>query len=195
MSSKTALALTSKKYSLFQQETPIIPPWQKKRKRKGMSQNTRAQNSGQKGNLRRNNPPQHNIRPLPPQEADQEGDELPLVARRRTMRHQPRRETRTRRLKQRIGTLTKLVNMLVTALGQNADNATPAIPPGRKVYLLQRAGTSRQARPKQTLKRDEGVLGIHVATLANQGTKMEEMRQKYMCPNTPETRCLIDLNE
>ena len=57
----------------------------------------------------------------------------------------------------------------------------------RKVYLLKKAGTSRQARPKRTLKHDEGVLGVDVAALGDQGTKMEEMRQKYMCPNIPET--------
>ena len=65
----------------------------------------------------------------------------------------------------------------------------------RKVYLLKRAGMSRQARPKQTLKRVEGVPSVDVAALGDQGTKMEEMRQNYMCPNTPETRCSIDYNE
>ena len=33
-------------------------------------------------------------------------------------------------LEQRIDTLTELVNTLVTGLGQNAANVTPAIPPG-----------------------------------------------------------------
>ena len=95
-----------------------------------MSQNTRAQNSGQEGDLKRNNPPQYNLRLLPPQVEEQEGDEPPSVARRRTTRHQPRREMRTERLEQRIDMLIELVNMLVTALGQNAANVTPAIPPG-----------------------------------------------------------------
>ena len=45
-------------------------------------------------------------------------------------RHQPHCETRTERLEQRIDTLTELVNTLVTTLGQNEANATPAIPPG-----------------------------------------------------------------
>ena len=95
-----------------------------------MSQNTRAQNSGQEGELRRNNPPQYNLRPLLPQVEEQEGNKPPSVARRRTTRHQPRRETRTKCLEQRIDTLTDLVNTLVTALGQNATNATPTIPLG-----------------------------------------------------------------
>ena len=61
---------------------------------------------------------------------EQEGDEPPPMARRRTTKHQPHRETRTKHLEQRIDTLTELVNTLVTTLGQNAANATPAIPPG-----------------------------------------------------------------
>ena len=60
----------------------------------------------------------------------QEGDEPPLVARRRTQRHQPRRETRTEHLEQCIDTLTEFVNTLVTTLSQNVANATPTIPPG-----------------------------------------------------------------
>ena len=51
------------------------------------------------------------------------------MVRRQTTRRQPRREMRTKRLEQRIDMLTELVNTLVTALGQNAANATPAIPP------------------------------------------------------------------
>ena len=93
-----------------------------------MSQNTRAQNSSQKGDLIRNNAPQYNLRPLLPQVEEQEGDEPPLVARRRVTRHQSCRETRTERLEQRINTLTELVNTLVIALSQNAANVTPAIP-------------------------------------------------------------------
>ena len=95
-----------------------------------MSQNTRAQNSGQEGDLRRNNPPPYNLRPFQPQVKEQEGDEPPLMARRRTTRHQPRRETRIEHLEQRIDKLTELVNTLVTNLGQNAANVTHAIPPG-----------------------------------------------------------------
>ena len=95
-----------------------------------MSQNTRAQNSGQEGDLRRNNPPPYNICPLQPQVEEQEGDKPPPVARKRTTRHRPHRETRTERLEQRSDTLTELVNTLVTTLGQNVANATPAIPPG-----------------------------------------------------------------
>ena len=61
---------------------------------------------------------------------EQEGDEPPLVARRRTTRHQPRREARTECLEQSSDALTKLVNALETTLGQNAANATSAIPSG-----------------------------------------------------------------
>ena len=88
----------------------------------------KGSNSGQEGDLRRNKPPPYNIRPLQPQVEEQEGDEPLPVARRRTTRHQPRRETRTERLEQRIDTLTELVNMLVATPGQNAANATPVIP-------------------------------------------------------------------
>ena len=58
---------------------------------------------------------------------EQEGDEPPPVAERRATRCQPRRETRTKHLEQRINTLTELVNTLVAALGQNAANVTHAI--------------------------------------------------------------------
>ena len=95
-----------------------------------MSQNTRTYNSGQEGDLRRNNPLPYNLHPLQPQIEEQEGDEPPRVARRRMTRRQPRCETRTESLEQRIDTLTELVNTLVIALGQNAANVTPAIPPG-----------------------------------------------------------------
>ena len=61
---------------------------------------------------------------------EQKGGGPPPVARRRATRHQPRRETRTECLEQRIDILTELVSTLVTALGQNAANAIPAIPPG-----------------------------------------------------------------
>ena len=50
-----------------------------------------------------------------------------MVERRAAM---PCRETRTKRLVQRIDTLTELVNTLVAALGQNVANVAPAIPPG-----------------------------------------------------------------
>ena len=43
---------------------------------------------------------------------------------------QPRCETRMECLEQSIDTLIELVNTLVAALGQNAANVTPAIPPG-----------------------------------------------------------------
>ena len=95
-----------------------------------MSQNTKTHNSGQEGGSRRNDPPPYNLRPLQPQEEEQEGNEQPPMARRQKTRRQPRRETRTERLEQRIDMLTELVNTLVTALDQNAANATPAIPPG-----------------------------------------------------------------
>ena len=95
-----------------------------------MSQNTRAQDSGQDGDLRRNNPPQYNHCPLPPRVEEQRGDEPPPMARRRTTRHQPLCEMRTKHLEQRIDMLTELVNTLVMVLGQNAANATPAILPG-----------------------------------------------------------------
>ena len=95
-----------------------------------MSQNIRAQNSGQEGDLRRNNPPQYNLHHLPPLVEEQEGDEPLLVARGRTTRHQPHRKTRMEHLEQCIDMLTELVNTLVTVLGQNAANVTPAIPPG-----------------------------------------------------------------
>ena len=61
----------------------------------------------------------------------------------------------------------------------------------RRVYLLKRAGMSRQAMPRQTLMHVEGARGVGV----EQGMKIEEMHQTYMCPNTPETRCSIDSNE
>ena len=112
----------------------------------------------------------------------------------RATRHQHRHEMRTGRLEQLIDTLTELANTLVTTLGQNAANATFAISirgsllltrRARKVYLLKRAGTSQQARPKQTPMHVEGVLGVDIAALGEQGMKMEEMHQSYMCSNTP----------
>ena len=95
-----------------------------------MSYNTKAHNSGQDATPRSNNPPQYNLRPFRPQVEEQEGDELPLVVERRAARHQPCRETRTECLEQCFNILTELVRMLVVALGQNASNVAPAIPPG-----------------------------------------------------------------
>ena len=74
--------------------------------------------------------PQYNLCPLCPQVKEQEGEEPPRVVGRRVARRQPHGETRTEHLEQRIDTLTELVNTLVTALGQNAANVAPAIPPG-----------------------------------------------------------------
>ena len=88
----------------------------------------RTQNSDQEGDPRRNNPQQYNLRPLLPQVEEQEGDEPPPMARIRVARRQPHRETRTECLEQCIDMLIELVNTLVTALGQNAANVTPAIP-------------------------------------------------------------------
>ena len=95
-----------------------------------MSQNTKAQNSSQNADPRRNNPPQYSLRPLHPQVEEQEGGELPPMVERRAARHQPRHEMRMKRLEQRIDTLTELVNTLVAALGQNATNVAPSIPLG-----------------------------------------------------------------
>ena len=92
-------------------------------------------------------------------------------------------ETRTRCLEQRIDALIELVNTLVIALGQKADNATPAIPLGI---------------PLANVEGEEGVPPQEsgdVAALGDQGTKMEEMCHNYMCPNTPKTRCSIDSHE
>ena len=74
--------------------------------------------------------PQYNLRPFLPQVEEQEGEEPPCVVGRRAVRHQPRCETRTEHLEQRINTLTELVNTLVTALGQNATNVALTIPSG-----------------------------------------------------------------
>ena len=99
-------------------------------KKKKLSQNTRTQNSDQVGDPRRNNPSQYNLRLLLPQVKEQEGDEPPLVGRRRKARRQPHRETRKECIEQLINTLTELVNTLVAAFGKNAANVAPAIPPG-----------------------------------------------------------------
>ena len=138
-----------------------------------MSQNTRTQNGGQEGDPRRNNPPQYNFRPLLPKVEEQEDDEPPPVARRRAARHQPHRETRTKRLEQRVDMLTELVNTLVTALGQNTANVTLVIPP--RLNILKRAEMPRQARPKPTLVRVGVALGIDAIAL--QGAKIKKLPQ------------------
>ena len=119
MSSKIALALTSKNY--LARKSPLSTPGYVKKKKKKeiekMSQNTRTQNSSQEGDPRRNNPPQYNLSPFLPQLGEQEGDEPLPVARGRAARRQPRHEMRTEHLEQRIDTLTALVNTLVAALG------------------------------------------------------------------------------
>ena len=164
-----------------------------------MSQNTRAQNSGQEGDLWRNNPTPYNLRPLQPQVEEQKGDEPLHVARRRTTRHQPRRETRTERLKQRIDMLTELVNKLVATLGQNAANATPAIPPGiplanaegEEVLPPQEGGEVAVGGTRQTPMYDERAHGVGV----EQGTKIGETHQTHVHPNMPETQYSVGLNE
>ena len=83
-----------------------------------------------KHDQRRNNPPQYDLSPFLPQVEEQEGDEPPPMARRRAARCQPRHETRTECLEQRIDMLTELVNTLVVALGQNMANVAPTIPSG-----------------------------------------------------------------
>ena len=45
----------------------------------------------------------------------------------------------------------------------------------RRVYLLKRVGTSRQVKPRQTLMHVEGMLGVQVVMLDEQGMKIEEM--------------------
>ena len=94
-----------------------------------MSQNTRTQNSGHDADPRRNNLPQYNPHHLCPQVEEQESDEPPPIVERSVARRQPHFETRTERLEQRIDKLTELVNMLIAALGQNATNVAPIIPP------------------------------------------------------------------
>ena len=61
---------------------------------------------------------------------EQEGDELPPVVERRVARRQPLCEMRMEHLEQCLDTLTELTSTLVVALGQNAANVAPAIPPG-----------------------------------------------------------------
>ena len=51
---------------------------------------------------------------------------------------------------------------------------------------------SRQARPRLTLMHDEGVLGVDVTMLGEQGMKTKEIRQSYMGLNIPETRYSIE---
>ena len=97
------------------------------------------------------------------------------MVRRRTTRHQPCREMRTGCLEQCIDALTELVNTLVTALGQNAANATPAIlsgiplanAEGEEGLPPQEDGDVAVGGPRQTLVHVEGVLGIDVAALGD----------------------------
>ena len=81
-----------------------------------------------------------------------------MVTRRAAIR-QLRSETKAKRLKQHIDTLTELVNTLVATLGQNSANVTP---------LLKRA-----RRPELTLMLVEGALGIDVVTPRKEHTKIE----------------------
>ena len=76
--------------------------------------------------------------------------------------------------------LTELVNTLVTALGQNAANATSAIPPGIPLANAggeeglppqEKGGKSQQAMPRLTLTYVEGALDVGF----EQGMKIEEM--------------------
>ena len=52
----------------------------------------------------------------------------------------------------------------------------------RKAHLLKKVGASPQARPKQTLMCVESALDIDVATLGEQGMKIEGMYWSNMCP-------------
>ena len=133
---------------------------------------------------------------------EQEGDELPLVMEKRATRCQPRHEIRTERLEQCLNTLTGLVSMLVAALGQNAANVAPVIPPGiplakakrGKLYLPKRAGTPRLARHRLRLVSIEGALGVDVETLPDQLTSIISTLQSPVRLNAPGTQSLINLN-
>ena len=129
------------------------------------------------------------------------GDKPPPVAKRRTTRPQPqpRRETRTECLEQRIDTLTELINTLVTALGQNAANVTPAIPWGSllltrrvsRLNLIKKAGMPRQTRPRLTLVDVEGALGVNSVTLCKERAKIEKKPQNRIGPSTLGIWCSI----
>ena len=107
---------------------------------------------------------------------EQEGDKLPPVTEMRVARRQPCSETRMERLKQRIDMLTELVSTLVVALGQNAANMAPVIPPeillltrrARRLSLLKRAGMPRPVRQELTPWHIEGTLGVDIKTSPRQ---------------------------
>ena len=100
---------------------------------------------------------------------------------------QPHREKRTKHLEQRIDMLTELVNTLVMALGQNAANVTPTIPPG--IPLANAGGEEKLPRP--TLACIESALGVGI----RRETKIEEMYRACIRLDTPEIQCLIGSNE
>ena len=81
------------------------------------------------------------------------------MAGRRAARHQPHSETRTEHLEQDIDTLTKLVNTLVAALGQNATNVALAIPSG-----IPLANTEGEEVPPPQEGRDATVSEARIGT-------------------------------